>query len=76
MSNFTVGFGRTDRTANKFLSFRRRAKAIEVANAIAFVLWGVHAFKRSDCRLAARHEANGHWVEFVADTDDDLEPAH
>ena len=47
---FLVKFRRLDQPAVKVMPFEARTSAIDVANSIAMVLWGRHAFKRSACR--------------------------
>lgn len=62
---YIVKMGRSDQEVTKVLFPQSRKSAINLANALSFVLWGVHAFKRSDCQTNVRHEQEGFWIEFI-----------
>lgn len=75
MDQFLIRLSRVDGSAIKTLFFRRRKEAIVAANAIGFVFWGCHAFKRSECRDKVSHVQDGFRIDFIAEVAPPIEQA-
>jgi hypothetical protein len=69
--NFTVTYGRTDGTAIKKTRYRSRTRAIDLANNLAFVMFGKHPFKFRESKGILRHEGQGFYVQYEEDLEDD-----
>ena len=63
MAQFIVRLGRTDNTATKTLFTRSKRLAVDIANALSYVLWLRHAFRSSECADLVRVEQDGYWIE-------------
>lgn len=61
---FVVTLGRSDGTATKHVFEDTKAEALKLANALTYVLFGIHGFKFSDCHEKKRVEQDGFFVEF------------
>lgn len=64
MSSIVIKFGRSDGSATKVLFPATKEFAIDLANAISFVLFKAHEFKNSECHTTKRVERDGFFVEF------------
>lgn len=60
----TVRFGRTDNSVIKTNFLNSKKQGMQIANNVAFLLWGVHPFKASDCNESVRIEQQEFWIEF------------
>ena len=63
-SHSIVRFGRTDNSVIKTNFLNSKRQGMQIANNVAFLLWGVHPFKSSECTQSVRIEQENFWVEF------------
>lgn len=64
IKEYLVRFGRTDQTVIKTNFLESKRSAMQISNNVAFLLWGVHPFKSSECNQSVRVEREGFWIEF------------
>lgn len=60
---YVIRMGRTDGTVKKTCFMFSKKQALQVGNAIAYLLWEQHPFRSGECNQPVRIEREGFWLE-------------